>query len=100
MRFLTIFNTHCIEEPSEDRLKEVILSAEEYRDYLDQKKELEKLKKPWVRNANKDRNLRPARSHHGYRLLSIKETTENLLPLPSFHKLLHSYPVSLHTHPI
>ena len=77
MEFVTIYNQRRKEKPHEKHLKEVILSAEEYQDYLDQKKELEKLKKPWVRNANKDRNLRPARSHHGYRLLSIKETTEN-----------------------
>ena len=61
---------HCAEVPGDpNKLISVKMSAAEWysqQDLIDQ------LRQPWVRNANKDRGIRPARSSSGYMVLSAK----------------------------
>lgn len=52
-----------------DNIREVKLSAAEW---FGLQNLIEQLRRPWVRNANKDRGIRPARSESGYVLLAAK----------------------------
>lgn len=61
---------HCSEVPGEpNRLISVQLTAEEWYNQQDL---IDQLRQPWVRNANKDRSIRPARSSSGYMVLAAK----------------------------
>ena len=74
MFFITKSRNQTIVEPPVDDLWQVHMDAAEYYELCDT---IRQCKQPWVRNANKDRGLRPARSHHGYQLIGVKHKTKS-----------------------
>lgn len=63
-------NEHCSEVPGDpNKLISIQMTAAEW---YSQQNLIDQLRRPWVRNANKDRGIRPARSSSGYMVLAAK----------------------------
>lgn len=74
MTYIMVDGRKTTQEPADlADLARVELTAAEWSDY---QAVIQQLRQPWIRNANKDREIRPARSSSGYKLLSVRDITK------------------------